>query len=151
MSDEPALLDTNVLVYALFIESPHHATSRALITRAGKGDANLAIAAQALAEFYSIVTNSKRVTAPRKSEEAILAIEAYLALPGLRLLPQPSDLVTRWCELVRQHPVTGADVFDVPLIATMLGSGIRRICTFNSTPPTSAHLLKSKCSPHNST
>lgn len=132
MPDEPALVDTNILVYALFEDSPHHAASHALVMRAGHADANLQITSQFLAELYSIVTNSRRVTPPRTPAEAITAIEAYLALPGFTLLAAPPDLVTRWCALLRQHPVVGADVFDLQLIATMLAGGVRRIYTFNT-------------------
>ena len=71
------------------------------------------------------------MTSPRNPEETIAAIKAFLALPELRLLPHPLDVVARWCELVRQHPVTGSDIFDLQLIAAMLASGVRRIYTFN--------------------
>jgi len=43
----------------------------------------------------------------------------------------PTDMVARWIALVRQHPVVGGDLFDIQLIATMLGNGITRIYTFN--------------------
>jgi predicted nucleic acid-binding protein len=132
MPAEPALVDTNVLVYALYQDSPQYAASQALVNRAQKSGANLFIAAQSLAEFYATVTNARRVTDPKKPEEALEAIEALLAIPGLSLLPQPPDVVNRWCELLRQHPVLGGDVFDLQLIAKMLASGIRKLYTFNA-------------------
>lgn len=52
-------------------------------------------------------------------------------MPGLHVLPQPVDLIDHWLKLVRRHPVKGADVFDLQLIATMLAAGVRRVYTFN--------------------
>jgi predicted nucleic acid-binding protein len=33
---------------------------------------------------------------------------------------------------VRRHPVTGGDVFDLQIIATMQANGVHRIYTFNT-------------------
>jgi len=130
-SDSPALVDTNVLVYALLPDVPEHAASRALLDRAQNGDAALCVTPQVFAEFYAVVTDSRRVTVPRQPAEALDAIRQYLALPGLRLLPVPEDVVTRWVKMVEDHPVTRGAVFDRQLAATMLGNGVTRIYTYN--------------------
>ena len=52
-------------------------------------------------------------------------------MPGLTLLPVPPDVVLRWVELARRHPVTGGAIYDLQLAATMLGNGIHRIYTYN--------------------
>jgi predicted nucleic acid-binding protein len=52
-------------------------------------------------------------------------------MPGVSLLPTPVDLVDRWLGLMRRRPVTRGAVFDVQLVATMLGNGIRKIYTLN--------------------
>jgi len=129
-SDSPALVDTNVLVYALLPDVPEHAASRALLDRAQNGDASLCVTPQVFAEFYAVVTDSRRVTVPRQPAEALDAIRQYLTLPGLRLLPVP-DVVTRWVKLVEDHPVTRGAVFDRQLAGTMLGNGVTRIYTYN--------------------
>jgi hypothetical protein len=84
-----------------------------------------------MAEFFAVVTNHRRVTNPRTPAEALEAIDHFLAMPGLRLIAQPVDIVARWSDLVRQHPVRGADVFDVQIAATNLASGIGQLYTFN--------------------
>jgi toxin-antitoxin system PIN domain toxin len=131
MASEPALLDTNVLVYSLYQDAPQHAACRAVVERARRADAALFIAAQTMAEFYSVVTNPRRVSNPRTSAEAVDAVEKFLAMPGLTLVHQPVDVVARWCDLLRHHAVTGSDIFDLQLVATMMASGIGRIFTFN--------------------
>ena len=131
MSDELALVDTNVLVYAFHRESEHHAACRTLLDQAQNGQIVLCITSQVLAEFYAIVTDPRRVAVPRQPEEALRAIGAVLAMPGLTLLPVPGDVVTRWAALVRRHPVTGGAIFDAQLAATMLGHGVLRLYTFD--------------------
>ncbi|MFQ5745560.1 MAG: type II toxin-antitoxin system VapC family toxin [Acidobacteriota bacterium] len=131
MSADRALLDTNILIYALDPTSEFHAASHALLKRIDTAGAGLCIAPQNLAEFYAIVTSGRRVPAPRKPEEALAVIEQFLERPGLELLPVPTDVVARWVALARRRPVVGGDLFDIQLIATMLGNGITRIYTFN--------------------
>jgi len=131
MSADRALLDTNILIHALDPTSNCYPACDALVERTKAADSGLCIAPENLAEFYAIVTNSRRVPTPRSSEEALSVIEQFLERPGLELLPVPTDLVARWIALVRRHPVVGGDLFDIQLIATMLGNGITRIYTYH--------------------
>jgi predicted nucleic acid-binding protein len=86
---------------------------------------------QNIAEFYAAVTNPKRVSVPKPPTDALAAIDEFLALPGLTLLPVASDVVDRLLALLCRRPVTGLKVYDLHLIVAMLGNGITRICTFN--------------------
>jgi toxin-antitoxin system PIN domain toxin len=131
MSDDLALVDTNILIYALYPEVEHHAASRSLLDRARSGQIGLCVVQQILAEFYAVATNPRRVTAPRRPEEVISTIENLLVVPAVTLLSTPADAVTRWLGLSPKYAVTGGATFDVQLIATMLGNGVRRIYTFN--------------------
>jgi predicted nucleic acid-binding protein len=62
----------------------------------------------------------------------LAAISAVLALPGIYVLPAPARAVTRVTELLQRRPVTGGDIFDVQLVATMQVNNIERIYTFNT-------------------
>lgn len=125
------LLDTNILVYALDATAPQHVASRAVLERARSTDAGMCLVPQSLAEFYSLVTNPKRVASPRAPEDALAAVEAIAALPGLSILPIPLDIVTRWVKLCQLHPVKGARIYDLQIIAVMQANGVRRICTYD--------------------
>ena len=131
MSPEFALVDANVLVYPCYHDSEHHTASHALLERAQDENAGLCVAAQCLTEFYSVVTNPRRVSPPREPNEVLETIEALLKLPGLTLVPTPADLPARWIRLTRRVPVRGADIFDVQLVATMLANDVTRIYTYN--------------------
>ncbi len=127
------MLDTNVLVYAFYRDAPQHAAAFRLLEQAQNEGASLCVAPQVLAEFFSVVTNPRRVSSPFAPREALEELDNIQALPGMTVLPVPVDVVNRWTELVRRHPVTGRKVFDVQLIATMLGNGVKKMYTFNVT------------------
>lgn len=130
MSVDPGVVDTNVLVYALDADAPQHAAARALL-EAGRDPANtLYVTPQILGEFYATVTNPRRVPKPRSAAEASAAIADLLTY--VHVLPLPANTVGLWLDLLRRHPVTGGDVFDLQIAATMQANGMQRIYTFNT-------------------
>jgi predicted nucleic acid-binding protein len=132
MSVDPGVLDANVLAYAVDADAPQHGASRALLDAASDPTVTLYVTSQILCEFYSIITNPRRVRVVSSSAEALNIISAMLALPGLYVLPTPARAVAGWMQLLQHHPVTGGDVFDLQIVATMQANGIQRIYTFNA-------------------
>lgn len=129
---EPVLLDTNVLVYAIDEDSPHHGPSRAVLERAANGEGVYCLSSQILAEFFAVITNPRRVKSPRAAVEAVEIIEAFPAMPGITLLATGPETAPRLLSMVRAAPVTGAKVFDLQLAATALEAGVSNIHTFNT-------------------
>ena len=132
MSPEPGVLDANILAYAINADAPQHGASRALLEAARDPSITLYVTSQILCEFYSIITNPRRVAVATLPAEALRIISAMLALPGLQVLPVPARAVAGWMELLQRHPVTGGDVFDLQIVATMQANGVQRIYTFNT-------------------
>jgi predicted nucleic acid-binding protein len=130
MSVEPGIVDANVLVYAMDADASQHAASRALLDAGRDSSTSLYVTSQILCEFYSIVTNARRVPKPRSPEDALSAIAALLVF--LHVLPIPARTVEGWMDLLRRRPVIGGDVFDLQIVATMQANGIQRIYTFNT-------------------
>jgi uncharacterized protein len=130
MSLEPGIVDANVLVYAMDADAPQHVASRALLDAARDSSTTLYVTSQILCEFYSIVTNSRRVPKPRTPDDALTAVSGLLAF--LHVLPIPARTVEGWMDLLHRHPVTGGAVFDLQIVATMQANGIQRIYTFNT-------------------
>lgn len=87
MSVEPGILDANVLAYAINADAPQHEASRALLEAARDPSIALYVTSQILCEFYSLITNPRRVTVASSPTEALRIMSALLALPGLRVLP----------------------------------------------------------------
>jgi predicted nucleic acid-binding protein len=131
MSAERSAVDTNVLVYAHFPSSPHHAASYDLLRRAERREIDLCIFPQVVAEFISVVTNPKRVTPAKSLEDAVNAIRRVIAVPGVSLLPYPEDTTNTFLSLLLAHPATGPEIFDRQLVAAMTEHGIGTIYTFN--------------------
>ena len=53
-------------------------------------------------------------------------------LAFLHVLPAPAQAVDGLLDLLRRHPVTGGDAFDLQIAATMQANGVQRIYTFNT-------------------
>ena len=85
---------------------------------------------QILCEFYSIVTNARRVPKPRSPADALSAISGLLSF--LQVLPIPVHAVEGWIALLRRRPVTGGDIFDLQIVASMKANGVQRIYTYNA-------------------
>ncbi len=124
-ASDSSLVDANILVYAASPAAPQYRASLALL----ESEKELCASPQVFAEFYSVVTNPRRVTDPFTPVEAVTFIGELL--PRLEVLSVSAGVLRYWISLARNHGITGADVFDVQLAATMLEHGIRRIYTFN--------------------
>jgi toxin-antitoxin system PIN domain toxin len=133
ISIERAFVDTNILVYALLDDSPHHAAACALLNSGQAGDRDLFVSSQVLAEFFAVITNPKRVTLVMPPEDAIDAVRQIATLPGISVLPPPADLLERWLALSNRRLVKQAEVFDLSLVATMLAHDVRILYTYNLT------------------
>ena len=59
-------------------------------------------------------------------------ISELLTPPGLKVLPAPAQAVKKLSELLKRNAVTGSDVFDLQIVATMKANSIQRIYTFNA-------------------
>jgi predicted nucleic acid-binding protein len=130
MSVEPGIVDANILVYAFDVGASQHLASRSLLDAGRAGATTLYVTSQILCEFYSIVTNPRRVAKPRSAVDAITAIGGLLSF--LHVLPIPARAVEGWLDLLRRRPATGGAVFDLQLAATMLANGVHRIYTYNT-------------------
>lgn len=64
------MLDTNVLVDALYEDLEEYPAASHLLTLAEEDDAALCVAPQVLAEFYAIITDPRRVSTPYTAKEA---------------------------------------------------------------------------------
>jgi len=130
MSLEPGLVDANVLVYAANRSAPRHSAASRVVQSAFDGSATLYATSQILCEFYSIVTNQRRVEKPLSAREALGLVAATSKV--LHILPMPRQGVEILLELLRRCPVTGGDIFDLQIVAAMMANGIQRIYTFNA-------------------
>jgi hypothetical protein len=60
----------------------------------------LYVTSQILCEFYSLITNPRRVAVVSSPADALTIIAAILALPGIQVLPTPAGAVAGWMRLL---------------------------------------------------
>lgn len=125
-------LDTNILVYSTDLSVTNRQKHRASleILRPSENEI-LCLSSQVFAEFYAVVTSRKMTANPITAQEAIGRIERFQQMPNIELVNFPNDLLSRWLELLKSHPITGANIFDIIHVATMLSHEITSIYTFN--------------------
>jgi predicted nucleic acid-binding protein len=128
-SSEAGLLDTNILVYAHDTLSPHYDEARELRDRASRGELPACISPQNILEFYSVVTNPRKLKNPLTPQQALREVEIYLNSRGIAKIYPIANTIFRTVELMRHFGVRRENTFDVYLIATMLDNGIRLVYT----------------------
>jgi predicted nucleic acid-binding protein len=129
------LLDTNLLARLTSTMHPHGSVARAAIHRILARREQLAIVPQNLYEFWAVAT---RNSGQRPIGENGLGLTIAQASQWLEffqrrfvLLPDRSDLVSRWHELVKSLEIRGFRAHDARLAAAMQCYGISRLPTFN--------------------
>src|SRR5262245_47327423 len=106
MSLEPGIVDANILIYALDAGAPQHPAARSLLDAAREDPENrLYVTSQILCEFYSVVTNPRRVKNPRSPADALQAITAFLGF--LQVLPVPVRAIDEPAEAAKQTASRG--------------------------------------------
>jgi uncharacterized protein len=130
MTSSPAVIDTNVLIYAMDEDAPNHAGCRRLVDLGLTGEGDLCTTAQILFEYFAAVTNPRALPTPLTKSEALVDIAILLA--GLRLLPSPVDLPLRVVDLLRRSALGGRQIHDVAIAATMLAEDVSAIYTFDA-------------------
>lgn len=126
----PVLFDSNILVYAHNLNSPFYQKAKELHEKVVFGGLAAAVSVQNLLEFYSIITDSKRIEKVVEPQIAQKHCLAYLEAGFQIIYPKAGDfeMVTK---LVSRTKIKGRKIFDVYLVATMLSNGIKTIYTAN--------------------
>lgn len=127
---EPILFDSNVLVYAHNEDSLLHSQAIKLVSEVIKGEIFGSLASQNLLEFYSIITDKRRLPNPITPDLASELVNQYLSSPFEIIYP---NLNTHKIviDLLKKNRFKNGQIFDVYLIATMLSCNIRQILTAN--------------------
>ena len=95
------LIDTNVLVYVHQALSPFHTRSKALLEKGLREETSLCVCPQVLIEFYSVITNPKRVTNPVASDKAVLEIAKYFKSRKIAKIYPKEDTLKEPLSLLR--------------------------------------------------
>ena len=126
------LLDTNVLVFAMYRESALYEASATLVDRALKERRQFCIAPQNLIEFMSVTTRSRFVTTPLDPIRASEIAEKLYKSRNLAKIYAARGTVRRALIEGRRMGFSGPVWYDLFLAQTMKDAGVRIIITDNT-------------------
>jgi predicted nucleic acid-binding protein len=124
------LVDTNILLRSIESLHPHFSVAVSAVSRLLADGTPVYFALQNIAEFWNVATR------PRNKNGLGLTIPAVLAevekIEGLlTLLPDTPAVYSEWKRLIVDHNVSGVQVHDARLVATMKTNGVTGLLTFD--------------------
>ena len=117
------LVDANLLLYAYDSESPSHEPARNWLESVLSSGRAVRFALVTLLAFVRIASDRRIYARPMSPAEACSLVEAWLALPNVRVLqpgPRTWRLLSRMCE---EGQAKGVMVMDAHLAALALENG----------------------------
>lgn len=127
---ESVVFDSNILVYGHNSDSTFHHQALSLIKDVLAGNVEGVLTHQNLLEFYSIITDSRRVANPLHPGLALDLVKQYLNSP-FRIIAPNENTVDVVFSLSSKLNIKDGQIFDIYLVATMLSHKISTILTTN--------------------
>jgi len=129
------LFDTNILVYCFDGESPFNTQAVIWRGKSVNGEIKGVLSSQNISEFTKVLLDPKQSRVPIASKVVSMEIAKYRNLQSSFSIIYPnSKTLDIFEELVTNFPPKGSPqrIFDVFLVATMLGNNISTILTANT-------------------
>ena len=125
------LTDTNVLLGFSFPADPRHPIVRAAVRKLMADGHQLQTTSQNFAEFWNVSTRpiDRNGFGHTPSEANILLRDLEFLF---RLLPDLPSAYSEWRRLVVDYGVSGVQVHDARLVASMISHDMTHILTFNT-------------------
>lgn len=124
-------VDTNVLVYAFFSDSPFHGTARKSVEELAQSAVAWAIPWPCIHEFYAIVTNPKIFPESDLPARARAQVNAWMSSPSLQLLTETSGHWGVLTSLLASGRIAGPAVHDARIAALCLTHGVSELLTLD--------------------
>ena len=126
------LVDTNVLLRFSRLENPRYQISRDAVHKLEADGHQLQTTLQNFAEFWNVSTRPTERNGfgrtPVETDELLQDLEKAFSL-----LPDSDDVYREWRRLVVKYNVSGVQVHDARLAASMIVHNVKHILTFNVT------------------
>jgi hypothetical protein len=118
-------VDTNLLLYAHREESPFHEAANTALTRASR--ARWALPWPCVHEFLAIATHPRIFDPPTPLDDALMAVEGWLAAPTTTLLSESPGYAALLDHTLRSAKVAGPRIHDARIFALCLHHGVREL------------------------
>ena len=124
-------IDTNILLYAYDRGSSLYDEAKALI-RSLLGKNGIAISDLSLLEFFSVVTDGKKMSAPLIEEEAVRVIESIWSAEEFRVCSGNTEVMRKAVRCAAKLKISRYGINDVYIAISLAEKGFRRILTRNT-------------------
>jgi len=125
-------LDANILVYAYNLDSPLNQKAYVFLKEEVlSGNLKACLPYQSLYEFYSIVTNPRRVERPLEPDKAREIIETYMKARNIPKIYSLKSNLRNVLDLLTKYSISRQEIFDVVFVATLLDNSIDGVITRN--------------------
>ena len=124
-------LDTNVLVYAFFNDSPFHDAAKEMVSELAANQGAWAIPWPCIHEFYAVATNPKIFPDPELPALARAQLNAWMQSPSLQLLAETTGHWARLDALLTSSRVAGPAVHEARIAALCLAHGVAELVTLD--------------------
>lgn len=125
------IVDANVLIYAVNVDSPAHAVIKAWWERAVADAEPVGLAWVVILAFLRIVTNPRVMQRPLTAEQAVALVDEWLALPGVIVVEPAEAHWTILKELLAGLGTAANLTSDAHLAAIAIENGARLYSTDN--------------------
>ena len=127
--DEPAFVDSNILVSAAVPTAPRHAVASMALANLRRASSPLWISRQILREYLAVLSRPQVYTAPLAPNQ--LAADVLYFLTQFQVAEDGPAVTTNLLALLVAVPTGGKQIHDANIVATMQAHGLRRLLTNN--------------------
>ncbi|TAN58082.1 MAG: PIN domain-containing protein [Rhodospirillales bacterium] len=129
MAGEPVFIDTNALIYANQDTSPLHAPALARIDSWLNDGTPLWISRQVLREYLVVMSRPGLFQHSLSIEDLSRRVQDFSRV--FNVADEGADTTLALLKIIQDHKVSGRNIHDANIVATMLASGVRRLLTAN--------------------
>ena len=124
-------VDTNIFVYAADSTSKFQNDAKKIIEKFINKKLEGVISPQILFEFYSLITNKKRIKNFHTQAEAINFIKRLINDGNFKIIYPNTESVSMVVNILESKVVASLDIFDAAIVAAMLSNEVKTIYTAN--------------------
>jgi len=122
-------IDTNILVYAEIVSSPHHPIARKILTNLAEGAVPWSIPWPCIYEFLRVVTHPRVYHPPIPLKVVLPDLRRILDSPMLMLLNETPNHAEVMMSVMEKAGVSGNLIHDAHIAALCIEHGISELIT----------------------
>ena len=123
------LVDTNVLIYAINANSPHHELSKNWLESALSGTEPIGLTWISILAFIRITTRRQVFETPLSTDDALEYVDSWLRQPPVELVMPGPDHWTVFSALLAESGAAGNLTTDAHLAAMAISGGWTLVST----------------------